>query len=183
MKQRSAIALLLAMVLIVTSIAGCTSSKPAGPEQGKAGPKFPERPISVIVQFAAGGATDRTVRVLAAEVEKNLGVPINVTNMPGATGAVATMNVLQAPKDGYTWLGASDNIRTYAVMDLCTSTWKDWDNLVGAIGFNIIAVPVDSKYKTIVNGHLRFPTFGHENSSASDQTSLVGGTRSRLLMR
>lgn len=63
---------------------------------------FPSKDITFVVQAAAGGASDRTSRAIAAEMEKDLGVSIIVENRPGATGTVAFAHVAEQPADGYT---------------------------------------------------------------------------------
>ncbi|MCT8990438.1 tripartite tricarboxylate transporter substrate binding protein [Chelativorans sp. SCAU2101] len=64
--------------------------------------KFPSKDITFVVQAAAGGASDRTSRAIAAELEKDLGVNVIVENRPGATGTVAFAHVAEQPADGYT---------------------------------------------------------------------------------
>lgn len=63
---------------------------------------FPSKDITFVVQAAAGGASDRTSRAIAAEIEKDLGVSVIVENRPGATGTVAFAHVAEQPADGYT---------------------------------------------------------------------------------
>ena len=63
---------------------------------------FPAKDITFVVQAAAGGASDRTSRAIAAEMEKDLGVSVIVENRPGATGTVAFAHVAEQPADGYT---------------------------------------------------------------------------------
>lgn len=64
--------------------------------------KYPTRPISVIVSFAAGGGTDLGARTLLPYVEKELGVPMTVINKPGAGGWVGWLDLMNAKPDGYT---------------------------------------------------------------------------------
>lgn len=65
--------------------------------------EFPERPISIIVPFGAGGSTDLMTRGLAAEMSKALGGQSVVTlNVGGAGGTIGATRVATAPKDGYT---------------------------------------------------------------------------------
>lgn len=64
--------------------------------------EFPSKDITFVVQAAAGGASDRTSRAIAAELEKDLGVNVIVENRPGATGTVAFAYVAEQPADGYT---------------------------------------------------------------------------------
>ena len=63
---------------------------------------FPAKDITFVVQAAAGGASDRTSRAIAAEMEKDLGVSVIVENRPGATGTVAFAHVAEQSADGYT---------------------------------------------------------------------------------
>ncbi len=63
---------------------------------------FPSKDITFVVQAAAGGASDRTSRAIAAELEKDLGVSVIVENRPGASGTVAFAHVAEQPADGYT---------------------------------------------------------------------------------
>ena len=63
----------------------------------------PTKPITIIVPWAAGGATDQVTRLTAAELEEPLGQKIVVVNQPGASGSIGTKNAAEAPKDGYTW--------------------------------------------------------------------------------
>jgi tripartite-type tricarboxylate transporter receptor subunit TctC len=87
----------------------------------------PTKPITAIVPWPAGGATDLTVRILASEMEKVLGQRITVVNTPGATGAIGMKNAYDAPKDGYTWSSNSDtSLVNYPVLDLMKTTHRDW---------------------------------------------------------
>ncbi len=50
--------------------------------------KYPTKPITIICPWAAGGGTDRTARFIAEQLSKKLGVPVNVVNKTGGSGAV-----------------------------------------------------------------------------------------------
>jgi len=63
---------------------------------------YPERPITLIVPWGAGGGTDAVARILAALMEKDLGQPINVVNRTGGSGVVGHQAISAAPPDGYT---------------------------------------------------------------------------------
>jgi tripartite-type tricarboxylate transporter receptor subunit TctC len=65
---------------------------------------FPNKPIRVIVPFAAGSGADGATRVIAEQMQRILGQTLMVENRPGASGAVAVLAVKQAPADGYTIL-------------------------------------------------------------------------------
>ncbi len=84
--------------LITALIAGLAASlSPAAAQQG-----YPNRPIRMIVAFAAGGTTDFVARLVADKVKGPLGQNVIVENKPGANGAIGADYVGKAEPDGYT---------------------------------------------------------------------------------
>lgn len=73
---------------------------------GAALAEYPEKPITVIVPYGAGGDSDLTTRVWADAMEKILDVPVIVINKAGGGGVVGTAFVSAAKKDGYTLINA-----------------------------------------------------------------------------
>src|SRR5919197_209792 len=65
---------------------------------------YPNRPITFVVPFAAGGLSDVPGRILAAEMQERIGQSIVVENRPGASGVTGATSVLRAEPDGYTLL-------------------------------------------------------------------------------
>lgn len=65
---------------------------------------YPERPITLVVPYPAGGLSDLTVRSVAQEMSKRLGQTIVVDNRPGGSGTIGASAVQRAPADGYTLL-------------------------------------------------------------------------------
>ena len=63
---------------------------------------YPTRPITIVVPFAAGGATDVLARVLADAMGKSLGQTMIVENVTGAAGSIGVSRVVRAVADGYT---------------------------------------------------------------------------------
>lgn len=63
---------------------------------------YPNRPITLIVPWGAGGGTDATARIVASLLEKDLGQPINVVNRVGGSGVVGHQAIASAAPDGYT---------------------------------------------------------------------------------
>lgn len=63
---------------------------------------YPERPITVVVPWGAGGGTDATSRIVASLMERELGVPVNVVNRTGGSGVVGHSAIATAEPDGYT---------------------------------------------------------------------------------
>ena len=63
---------------------------------------WPERPVTLIVPWGAGGGTDATGRMLGSLLEKELGQPFNVVNRTGGSGVVGHSAIANAKPDGYT---------------------------------------------------------------------------------
>jgi len=85
---RRTVALLSALCL---TAGGCMREKP-----------FPEQPITLVVPWSAGGGTDRVSRQVAAQLERELGVPVNVVNATGGSGVTGHTRGALARPDGYT---------------------------------------------------------------------------------
>lgn len=110
----------------------------------------PDKPITIIVPWAAGGSTDQVTRVTAAELEKHLGQKIVVLNQPGASGSVGTKNALDAPKDGYTWTaGGAKDLGTYKVLGMVDTSAKDWNLYLNVAHIAVVGVNADAPYKTM----------------------------------
>ena len=62
---------------------------------------YPDRPIELVVPWAAGGATDSMTRAFAEAAKKHLAQPFVVNNKPGATGSIGFSEVARASPDGY----------------------------------------------------------------------------------
>ena len=101
----------------------------------------PEKPIRIIVPYGAGGVTDQIVRVVSQEMAPVLGQEVVVVNQPGASGSVGTRAVMDAPRDGYTWLsGGVRDIGTYAVVGMLDTKFEDWHPFVVATMTGILSV-------------------------------------------
>ncbi|WP_340110090.1 tripartite tricarboxylate transporter substrate binding protein [Pikeienuella sp. HZG-20] len=64
--------------------------------------EYPDRPITLIVPWGAGGGTDATGRILGQLLEEDLGQPVNVVNRTGGSGVVGHSAIANAKPDGYT---------------------------------------------------------------------------------
>ncbi len=112
-------------------------------------PWKPDRPITIIVPWAAGGSTDQVTRVMAAELEDALGTSVVVVNQPGASGSIGTTNAMNAPLDGYTWAaGAVRDLGTYAVLDMLDTRVDDWHLYFGVSNTGVVAVNPNTPYET-----------------------------------
>jgi tripartite-type tricarboxylate transporter receptor subunit TctC len=65
---------------------------------------YPNRPITLVLPFAAGSGTDTTTRIISQYLSAALGVGIVVENKAGANGMIAATYVARAAPDGYTLL-------------------------------------------------------------------------------
>lgn len=74
---------------------------------GKAQAAFPDRPLRLVVPFAAGSGLDKLARVTGERLSRELGQPVVIDNISGAGGSVGFDAVMKAPRDGYTMLLAT----------------------------------------------------------------------------
>jgi tripartite-type tricarboxylate transporter receptor subunit TctC len=73
---------------------------------------YPDRPINLIVPFAAGGSTDILARIVAEHLRQSLKQPVVIENRTGASGNIGTAAVARAPADGYTLLFNTMSVHT-----------------------------------------------------------------------
>jgi len=91
--------------------------------------EYPERPIQMIVPWGAGGGTDAVGRLLGAEIQKELGVPVNVVNRTGGSGVVGHSAIANADPDGYTIGIMTIEIDMMHWQGLTDLTYEDFDVL------------------------------------------------------
>ncbi len=110
---------------------------------------WPDRPITAVVMYGAGGGTDTIIRTIAKAMADDTGWTINVINKPGAVGGVATRFMLNKPNDGYWWLGAANYNKFVRVMGHSDSkAWEDWQYFQAANSIASWSVRTGSPYKT-----------------------------------
>jgi tripartite-type tricarboxylate transporter receptor subunit TctC len=83
-----------AVAAFLLALAGTASAEDA----------WPQRPVTIVVPFQAGGSADLLARILQQHMEADFGSPFVVENRSGAGGSVGTAYVAKAPNDGYTLL-------------------------------------------------------------------------------
>lgn len=94
MKLISALAATVTCTALLTSPVGAQSSAD----------KYPERPVTLVVPWPAGGFTDRLGRMVAEKLSASLGQPVVVENRAGASAGIGSEHVMRSPPDGYTLL-------------------------------------------------------------------------------
>ena len=70
---------------------------------------YPDKPVKIVVGFAAGSVSDLTARIIGGKLAESLKQPFVVEVRPGAGANVATQSVVRSPKDGYTLLVATSS--------------------------------------------------------------------------
>ena len=151
----------------------------------------PTKPITIIVPWAAGGATDQVTRLAAAELEPALGQKIVVVNQPGGAGSIGTRSVMEAPKDGYTWTaGAAKQLGTYPLLGMLNSKVDDFHLYLSVTNVSIVAVNPQTKYQTLKDllddmkarpGQVKVATAGNTSSGhfAMEAISKAAGVKYR----
>lgn len=115
--------------------------------------KWPSRPITYIVPFAAGGTTDVLGRVIANRLGPALGTTVVVDNKPGAGGNIGSDFVAKAAPDGYTILGGTIsshaiNVSLYPGMPYDPVKSFQPISLIGTLP-NVLVVNAASPYRTL----------------------------------
>ncbi|WP_027128743.1 tripartite tricarboxylate transporter substrate binding protein [Fusobacterium perfoetens] len=97
MKIKKRILALLLSIFTIFGLIGCSQGK-----EVKVDPKYPKKPVEVIVGFSAGGGTDACARLVFQYAGKYFGQKFAIVNRPGASGEIAWTELSKAPTDGYT---------------------------------------------------------------------------------
>lgn len=104
---------------------------------GVANADWPEKPITFIVPWNAGGGTDTTARIVGKLMEEKLGVPVNVVNRTGGQGVIGHSAIANAKPDGYTLGLITAEVTMMHWQGLTELTYKDYTplgKLVGVVG-------------------------------------------------
>ncbi|KWT92076.1 MULTISPECIES: tripartite tricarboxylate transporter substrate binding protein [unclassified Variovorax] len=156
-----------AIALAIASLAGFAAAQPA---------RFPEKPVTFVVPFAAGSATDQLARALAVAFTEKTGQPVVVDNRGGAGGLIAAQAVARGAADGYTVLITTNTTQVanpYLYRKLPYDPVADFAPLTAlGRGGQVLVVPAASPYRSVADvvakarsqpGKL---TFGAGNSSS-----------------
>lgn len=124
---------------VLASLAACALS-------AHAQEKFPNRPVTLIVPQAPGGANDTVARIVAQKLTENLGQQFVVENRPGAGGNVGTAYAAKAPRDGHTLMltvQSAHVINPALYRSTGFDPVKDFEpvSLVGTVAYVLVAHP------------------------------------------
>ncbi len=118
---------------------------------GLAHAAFPERPITIVVPYAPGGAADAVARVIATRMGAKLGGSVIVDNKAGASGTIGESFVAKAPADGYTMLydatPYSINPHLFPKMPYAASALQPLSLVL--LAPNVLIVKADSPLKNV----------------------------------
>lgn len=119
---------------------------------GSALAQYPDRPITMIVPWSAGGGTDATGRIIATMLEEKLGQPINVVNRTGGGGIVGHQELKNAAPDGYTIGIITTELSMYEPVGSADLSYEDY-TLLGLYNADPSAVFVkaDSPYESMAD--------------------------------
>src|SRR6516162_2885656 len=121
--------------------------------QGEAAANFPNRPIRLIVGFAAGGGNDLFARLVGQKLSDNIGQPVIIENKPGAGGRIAVEYVKNQPADGYMIIVAASGQMAIAAAiypKLSYHPTRDFLPLTMIASFPLIlAGPADDTIKSV----------------------------------
>ncbi|MFG1357974.1 Bug family tripartite tricarboxylate transporter substrate binding protein [Xanthobacter pseudotagetidis] len=113
---------------VLTRLAGVLALGAACVGAGPVRADYPDRTISIVVPFSAGGSTDQIGRMIADHFQKEFKVPVVVENKPGANAAIGNTYVARSKPDGYTLLiGGTDIVANqFLYKDLPFDPEKDF---------------------------------------------------------
>jgi tripartite-type tricarboxylate transporter receptor subunit TctC len=116
---------------------------------------YPAKPITFVVPFAAGSATDLLARALGASITEQTKQPVIIDNKAGASGMLAAQFVARAPADGYTVIISTNTTHAaneHLYKSIGYDPVKDFVPVTGlGKGAQVMVVRTDSAYKTVAD--------------------------------
>jgi tripartite-type tricarboxylate transporter receptor subunit TctC len=145
---------------------------------------FPSKPVTIVVPFGPGGATDQSSRIIAERFQAALGQPVIVMNRPGAGGMIGSHYVAKSQPDGYTLLlttaSTFGGIQSSSVItDVPYDMHKDFDH-VTLIGWTPRALAVSKNYP---GTSLTYLIRDAKNRPGEVAYSMIPGTIEELAMK
>ena len=141
MNKRTLFCFLMMSLLFLTYLSGALAQE-----------KYPSREIELVTSSSPGGFVDVTMRLMTDGFAKIMGVPVVVSNRPGAGGATGTTYLVKSKPDGYTigCISSKDTVVSPATIPNLPYTYSDLDPLVKyAEDYTIVFVKGDAPWKTL----------------------------------
>jgi tripartite-type tricarboxylate transporter receptor subunit TctC len=88
---------------------------------------YPERPVKLVVPWAAGGDTDVIYRALQPHLQKHLGDTVVIANVGGASGTKGAREAKDSPADGYTIFAVHDSLHSTYYTGVADVKWQDFE--------------------------------------------------------
>lgn len=160
--------------------------------QPDAAEHYPEKPISIVIPYSAGGGTDQFLRILSEPVSKALGEAVLILNKPGASTSIGVKSVIQAKPDGYTFLVSTNTSYTLIPFALSPAPYSPTDSLdyVATLGETAMVLTANatmpSSLKTVLDEAKKDPekytyaTYGIGTSTHLAGEVLMGDTGVQL---
>ena len=116
---------------------------------------WPDKPVTLVVPFPAGGSTDTVARAIGPKLQERFGQTFLVDNKAGATGTIGAAQVKRSPADGYTFLVTSLGplvVAPHLLKNVAYDAGKDFDYLTVAVQApNVLVVPAASPFKSVAD--------------------------------
>jgi len=170
----------------LAAVAALTLAALAGPASAQT---YPARPITFLVPFAAGSATDQLARALGQSTTEQTKQAVVVDNKAGASGMMAAQAAARAPADGYTVLISTNTTHAaneHLYRKLPYDPVKDFTPVTAlAKGGQVLVVRADSRYKTVADlvadakkrpGKLSFGSGSSSSRVAGEMFKQLSGT-------
>jgi tripartite-type tricarboxylate transporter receptor subunit TctC len=137
---------------------------------------FPDKPLKIILPYAAGGPNDMVVRTIAEDVKKRFGQQVIIESKPGGSGLIAIQQVMKSPPDGYTMLTVTSTFAAHPGLfkQLPYDMQRDFTPLIRTVVVPILvlvhpSVPVKNiaelvEYSKKQPGGLYYATAGNASS-------------------
>jgi tripartite-type tricarboxylate transporter receptor subunit TctC len=119
---------------------------------GPAAAEYPERPLTILTGYPAGGMVDIVARALSEGIKKKYPKGVGIVSRPGGGGSLAVAELVQAKPDGYTLILAplSTLVIHPQLNDLPYKTPDDYEPIINVVSFySLLAVRADAPWKTV----------------------------------
>lgn len=147
---------------------------------GAAHAGYPDKPITIIVNYPPGGALDLATRAVSANLSAQFGQPIVIENKPGASGLIGAENAARQKPDGYTFLATIDSLVTvnpliFGQARFNPQTTLDLISLLGTFE-QVLLIPKTSEIKDLPS------LIAASKAKALNYSSAGAGTPGHLAM-